>query len=167
MRHWKTIAVLAAVQVGLVAGYLGVEAVRASEAPFAWEPLDEPAPALSVSHASEARLSPEAPHLVHFWATWCAPCLEELPGLLEAAEETRTPLLAVTDEPWPVVSAWFDGAVPHAVVRDPSGEAAARWQVSGLPDTFVVAGGRITARVGGPRDWSSREARRFLREVGQ
>ncbi len=159
------VAALAALQLLLVLTYLGVEASRDGLATFAWEALDLAAPPLEVEHAGRARAAPGAPHLVHFWATWCAPCLEELPSLLAAAEAEGVPLLAVTDEPWPTVQSWFGGQVPAAVVRDRGGEALERWQVSGLPDTFAVADGRITARVGGARDWSSRDARRFLREV--
>lgn len=107
---------------------------------------------------------PAGHSLVHFWATWCAPCVKELPALLDAAEAEGVPLLAVTDEPWPVVERFFGGGVPGGIVRDPAADAAARWGVSGLPDTFVVQDGRIVARMGGPRDWTSARARTFLRD---
>ena len=162
---WRALAALAALQAGLAIAYLAIEADRgaSAEEDFTWEPLDEPAPALSMRRDDAAVRAPQGPHLVHFWATWCAPCLEELPGLLAATEAEGVPLFAVTDEPWGAVEGWFGGAAPPAVVRDPG--AATRWRVSGLPDTFAVTGGRVTARVGGPRDWSSPAARRFLQEI--
>ena len=163
MKTARLLAALAALQLLLAGGYWAVEASRSNAPAFHFEPLNEAAPALSVVQRDGAVPTPETRHVVHFWATWCAPCVEELPSLLAAAEAERVPLLAVTDEPWPVVDAWFGGTVPAAVVHDPSGTASRAWEVSGLPDTFVVQSGRITARVGGPRDWSTPAARRFLR----
>lgn len=165
MRRWKGAAALVILQLVLVVTWRWVESSRVEEVPLAWEALDAPAPALVVERFDGARAVPEAAHLVHFWATWCGPCLEELPGLLEACEAEGVALLAVTDEPWPVIEAWFHGEIPAAIARDTGGRALGDWQVSGLPDTFLVEDGRLIARMGGPRDWSSRSARRFLREA--
>ena len=64
------------------------------------------------------------PVLVHFWATWCVPCRTELPGLIAAAREEDVRILAVTDEPWDAVSAYFNVQIPEGVGRDPSGGGA-------------------------------------------
>ncbi len=162
----KRLALLLAVQVALVAVWLLVERGREPEPPFAAERLDEPAPPLAVELRGLAVTAVEfgdQPLLVHFWATWCVPCREELPSLLQAARATDLRLLALTDEDWPVIETFFAGQVPEEVARDPGGEARTRFRVSGLPDTFVLRDdGRVIARVGGARDWSRRGAREFL-----
>ena len=162
----KRLALLVAVQVALVVIWLLVERGRAPEPPFSVERLDEPAPPLAVELKDLGVTAVEAGDqalLVHFWATWCVPCREELPSLLQAARAADLRLLALTDEEWPVIEAFFAGQVPAEVARDPGGEARSRFRVSGLPDTFVLgADGRVIARVGEARDWSRRGAREFL-----
>lgn len=163
----KRVAILLATQLALVAAYFAVEKARAPEPPFVVERIDAPAPALRVDSRSgpvDLASFRGRPVLVHFWATWCVPCREELPGLVDAAREEGVPLLAITDEPWETVSAFFgDSDIPDVIVRDGVGDAARRFSVSGLPDTFVIEGGdRVVARMGGARDWSTRRARDYL-----
>lgn len=163
MRSAWWLVALVVIQGALLLVYLGVEQKRTPEAPFLWEDLDADAPPLRVTRGHEPVEVPAEPHLVHFWATWCPPCRTELPVLLAAAEKEGVALLAVTDEPWPVVERYFEGKVPAAIVRDPTGDLFGEWHVSGLPDTLAVRDGRIVARMGGPRDWNTSAARDFLR----
>ncbi len=160
------IAVLIAVQAVLGLTWFLVERSLVADLPFTAERLDEAAPELRVEHRdgrAQQVVWGEGVTLVHFWATWCVPCREELPGLLEATRSSGVPLLAVSDEPWETIGTFFEGRIPEGVVRVGAGEAAARFGVSGLPDTFIVdEDGRIVARVGGARDWSGRGARAFL-----
>jgi thiol-disulfide isomerase/thioredoxin len=154
VRRWLALAgALLAVQLVLV----GLYALSSSGEPdpaFVWERLDEPAPAsLDVG---------EGVVVVHFWATWCAPCRTELPELLVVAEDEGARLMALTDEPAPVVERFFDGEMPTAIAFDAEGRARRDYGVSGMPDTFLVRDGRIVARVGGPRRWDSEAGRRFL-----
>ena len=165
MKTAHAAALLVGVQLALAGLYWAIEAQRTSPTPFAVEALSEPAPPLRTARQEQPVDPPKRPHLVHFWATWCGPCKEELPHLLAVTESLDVPLVAVTDEPWPVVEAYFQHSVPDGIVRDLGGDAAARWGVSGLPDTFVVRDGQIVGRMGGPRDWQTPEARAFLQQL--
>lgn len=105
--------------------------------------------------------------LVHFWATWCAPCRTELPSLLGLDGETfgsrRVTVVAVSaDDRWPAIDLFFGHRVPPTVWR--GGPAASRaYGVRALPETYVVDAGRVLrARMRGPRDWSSPAARSAL-----
>jgi len=158
----RWLVALIAAQIAVIVLFVWVERGRRSRPAFHWERLDEPVPALIVEHDGESVTPPLRPYVVHFWATWCVPCRTELPGLVAAARAEGVVLLAVTDEPWPVVERYFDGNVPTAVMRDPTGDAARAWGVSGLPDTLVVRRGRVVARMGGPRDWATPDAGAFL-----
>ena len=111
------------------------------------------------------------PVLVNFWATWCPPCVEELPLLDQAASELSgriTVVLLNVGEPHHVVAPFLDelGVVAPVVLRDarederplaagvvPSRSVAQAYQTFGLPTTLLLdAAGVIRARVSGPLD---------------
>lgn len=135
---------------------------------------EEEAPELMfLQGGREARLSEYRgrPVLLHFWATWCAPCLKELPLLLPLArtlEDSRgLALLAVnTNDTWSAVERFFKGNVPPAFVWDATGEGAERFGVLTIPDTYLISPeGKLLLRFPGPQDWSSPRARALLEEA--
>lgn len=111
------------------------------------------------------------PVLLHFWATWCPPCKEELPGLLEIGRELARAgdlqLVALSmDQDWVAVREFFNGEIPPEVMRDGAGSAADRYDVSTLPDTYLIgADGSMRLRFGGAREWRTELARDALRQA--
>ncbi len=79
--------------------------------------------------------------LVNFWATWCPPCLRELPELSAAREVDGgrcLEVLGVVEE-----SAGDDVAaaarrLPYPVVLDPHAEVATAWGVTAYPRSFLL-----------------------------
>lgn len=93
----------------------------------------------------------DRPVLLNLWASWCAPCREEMP-LLQAAYEgngDRVGFLGVITEDTPAaaVSLLADLGVTYAHVVDRDKELLAELAASGLPVTLAIAGdGRILDR---------------------
>jgi cytochrome c biogenesis protein CcmG/thiol:disulfide interchange protein DsbE len=84
---------------------------------------------------------------VNFWATWCAPCRQEMPELAaawSASHDRCFEVLGVAEE-----SARDDVEVvarrlPYPVLVDPGAEVAAAWRVGAYPRTFLIdAGGAL------------------------
>lgn len=106
--------------------------------------------------------------LLHFWATWCPPCRKELPALLEVGREIARDapfvVVAVTlDEDWNDVAKFFNGTIPPEVHQDHNRKASKLYEVSILPDTYLLGpDGSRRLRFVGARDWRSAAARDVL-----
>lgn len=95
--------------------------------------------------------------LVNVWASWCPPCVEEFPVLMDAAEQLGPHGLQVVgmnssdraaDARAFLADTGATDAFPH--VDDSRGDKAVDWGVFGLPETFVIdRQGRVRAKVVG------------------
>jgi cytochrome c biogenesis protein CcmG/thiol:disulfide interchange protein DsbE len=95
----------------------------------------QPVPALTDA-AIEGRLS-----LVNVWASWCVPCRQEHPILLELARDPRIELVGINYKDKTPNALSFLGELgnPFAAVGvDPAGQAAIDWGVYGIPETYLV-----------------------------
>jgi peroxiredoxin len=96
--------------------------------------------------------------LLNFWATWCAPCVEEMPALARLRDRLAPrglEVIAVNQGEMPErVGAFMQRAgLDLTVVLDRDKEAAKAWKVRALPTTFVIdARGRIRLHAEGELD---------------
>jgi peroxiredoxin len=79
--------------------------------------------------------------LVNFWATWCGPCLLEMPDLNDLYSRFKSQglvVLSLTSEESTKVNSYVNKIGYHApVLLDPDSEAAKRFHVENLPRSFV------------------------------
>ena len=109
--------------------------------------------------------------LVNFWATWCAPCIAELPAMQKLRDKLSAAgfeVLAVNykDTPKKIDDFLARRPLKLPIPRDADGAAAKTWGVRTFPTSFVIdAEGRIRYWVMGEVDWLSPSVEGRIREL--
>ncbi len=109
--------------------------------------------------------------LLNLWATWCAPCREEMPALERLQKELGSDKFQVAA--LAVDKAGLDGARKFfkdnkidglALYADPTARVGTQLRVIGMPTTILIdREGREIGRLIGPAAWDSPDAKRLIR----
>jgi cytochrome c biogenesis protein CcmG/thiol:disulfide interchange protein DsbE len=92
--------------------------------------------------------------LVNVWASWCVPCHDEAPLLMQLAEDKRIRILGINYKDQPDNARRFVGRYGNpfaAVGADQNGRVSIDWGVYGVPETFLIGrDGTIAYKLVGP-----------------
>jgi peroxiredoxin len=111
--------------------------------------------------------------VLNFWATWCPPCVDEMPSL-DALHATLAPqggmVLGIsvddTDEVYSEFLQRLNIRFPN--YRDPAKEINVRYGSVMFPETYIIQkDGRIARKIIGPQEWTSDRHLSYLRELLQ
>lgn len=104
--------------------------------------------------------------LVHFWATWCPPCRDEIPSLQRLAKDLSTRedfelvMVAVADETQKAKV--FLGDWGTMALYDPNWDVAKRYGTDKLPETYLVVRGEVVKKFVGQTDWDDPDLRELI-----
>jgi cytochrome c biogenesis protein CcmG, thiol:disulfide interchange protein DsbE len=109
--------------------------------------------------------------ILNFWATWCPPCVVELPSMIAMQDRTRGKGIVVLG-----VSIDVDGDAYHRflklrnvnflTVRDPEQKVSGLYGTTGWPETYIIdREGVLRRKFVGPVDWNSPEVIDFLNKL--
>jgi peroxiredoxin len=110
--------------------------------------------------------------LVNIWATWCPPCIDEMPSmesLYKMLKGKNFEILAIS------IDALGEKAVAPFMEKynlsfpallDPAGTIKSLYQTTGVPESFIInKQGILIEKIIGPRNWADPAAVRFLRDL--
>ena len=111
--------------------------------------------------------------LLNVWATWCEPCRVEMPSIEKLHKEFASRGLAVVaisvDDPGAeqrILDFVKEYGLTFEVLHDPRQGTTRNYQITGYPETFIVArDGTIRRKLIGAADWSSDANRALIREL--
>jgi peroxiredoxin len=102
------------------------------------------------------------PVLLNFWATWCPPCVEEMPSVEDLARAVgdRAVVLAVSvDEDWDALKKFFPRGTELSVLLDESKELPKKYGTEKYPETFLIdPQGQVRHYFVNTRKWNGPEA---------
>lgn len=109
--------------------------------------------------------------VLNFWATWCPPCVEELPSMIYMQGRMREKGVTVL-----AVSIDIDADYYHRflkehnvnllTVRDPEQRSSALYGTFGWPETYIIdRKGVVCRKLVGPVNWNAPEITEFLSKL--
>ena len=109
--------------------------------------------------------------VLNFWATWCPPCVEELPSLEVMQERMRGRGVVVLGVSIDVDENAYhrfvkERGVNFLTVRDPQQKVATLYGTSGWPETYIIdRQGIVRRKFIGAVEWNSPEVLQFLSKL--
>lgn len=129
--------------------------------------LNLPAPEVVLYDRSE-RATPLSTYrgrvvLVNFWATWCGPCVAEMPSLIALQARVDPADIAFVsiaeDDTWPPLDQYLRrNPLPFDVYRDRPPRVEILFETTSYPTSFLIdRDGQAIYRFNGARNWDSQE----------
>jgi cytochrome c biogenesis protein CcmG/thiol:disulfide interchange protein DsbE len=102
---------------------------------------------------------------INFWATWCEPCINELPSIEELFRLTsgnpKFKLITILykDDEYRAFNFMKENRFTLPIYLNPDGSAAKNFGITGVPETFIIdKKGTLRNKIIGPAEWDSPDA---------
>jgi cytochrome c biogenesis protein CcmG, thiol:disulfide interchange protein DsbE len=109
--------------------------------------------------------------ILNFWATWCAPCVEETPALNRMHQQIASSGamvlgISIDEDEAQYRKFLADHQISFPTFRDPSKNIAASYGTFGWPETYIIdRDGKIARKLIGAQVWDSPEMIAYLKRV--
>ncbi len=106
--------------------------------------------------------------VLNFWATWCSPCVEEIPSLSQFQRQfanSGVVVLAVSvDKNANKYKSFLDHVkVSFATTRDPNADVSGAYGTFRFPESYIIKDGVVVRKIANQADWTSDEMTQYIR----
>jgi thiol-disulfide isomerase/thioredoxin len=132
------------------------------------------APAFAITTDSGKRITPESfggrVLVLNFWASWCVPCVQEIPSL-DAMQKrfARNGVVVVAisiDKNAKKYRSFLDRIpVAFETARDPAASISERYGTFQYPETYIIKDGKIMRKYAQAEDWTSDDLTQYIQTL--
>ncbi len=133
-----------------------------------------PAPKFTIKADSGAQITPASFNgkvlVLNFWATWCAPCIQEIPSLNQFQRrfaDSGVKVLAISiDKNEGKYKNFLDHVhVSFDTARDPSMDISTKYGTFQYPETYIIKDGRIMRKFPNAENWLSDDITQYVQSL--
>ncbi|MBV9302942.1 MAG: TlpA family protein disulfide reductase [Acidobacteriaceae bacterium] len=108
--------------------------------------------------------------VLNFWATWCAPCVQEIPSLNEFQRRfanSGVVVVAISVDKNEQKYKRFLERIPVSfeTARDPNGDVSAEYGTFQFPETYIIKNGRVMRKFAQAEDWLSDDMTHYVESL--
>lgn len=129
------------------------------------------APTFTITTDQGSRITPESFGgrllVLNFWATWCTPCVQEIPSLnvfqqKYSAKGVVVVAISVDKNPDKYKSFLTRIPVTFATARDPNADISAQYGTFQYPETYLIKDGRVIRKYPNAENWTNEDITHYV-----
>lgn len=106
--------------------------------------------------------------VLNFWATWCAPCIQEIPSLNKfqrqfAGSGVKVVAISIDKNQRKYQSFLQHFRVSFDTAWDPAADISARYGTYQLPETYIIKNGQVMKKFPEGKDWGSSDVTSYIK----
>jgi cytochrome c biogenesis protein CcmG, thiol:disulfide interchange protein DsbE len=133
-----------------------------------------PAPTFAITTDQGKKVAPDSFGgkllVLNFWATWCGPCVQEIPSLnlfQKRFADKGVVVVAISIDKNPEKYRNFLERIPvsFSTARDPSADISAQYGTFQYPETYLIKNGRVVRKYANAENWTTDEITQYVESL--